>query len=291
MRRLISVAVIVAVVATAGAVAAQGAQRFPDVPPDHDAFEAVEWAAEVGLTLGYTDGTFRPDVPLHKAHAVIFMERYYDQILGAAETDRFTRGDMMRLLHEIAGPDPELPTTSNAPPERIGDWFHVSDETVDGEYDGYLTATGDGESAAVMVVCWDRGRGLEAMFFSASAVFDRARAFPSRYEEALRNAPSTMGPRQRLLNNVSASYSGRVEWRFGGGSEKTTDYLAPAPGVEALQMTGDTLDAFLDALAADKSGELHIVLWDGSEIEGQGTIQVSGGADVARWASRCEAAA
>ena len=290
MRRLISVSVIVAVVATAGTVAAQGAQRFPDVPPDHDAFEAVEWAAEVGLTLGYTDGTFRPDVPLHKAHAVIFMERYYDQILGAAETDRFTRGDMMQLLHEIAGQDPEPPQTSIAPPERIGDWFHVSGETVDGEYDGYLTATSDKESAAIMVLCWDR-RGLEAMFFSASAVFDRARAFPSRYDEALRNAPSTMGPRQRLLNEVRANYSGRVEWRFGDGSEKTTDYLAPAPGVEALRMTGDTLDAFLDALAADKSGEFHLVLWDGSEMEGRGTIQASGGADVANWASRCEAAA
>ena len=100
-----------------------------------------------------------------------------------------------------------------------------------------------------------------------------------------------MGPRQRLLNDVRANYSGRVEWRFGDGSEKTTDYLAPAPGVEALRMTGDTLDAFLDALAADKTGELHIVLWDGSEMEGRGTMQASGGADVANWASRCEAAA
>ena len=206
MRGLISVAVIVAVVATVGTVGAQGVQRFPDVPPDHGAFEAVEWAAEVGLTLGYTDGTFRPDVPLRKAHAVIFMERYYDQVLGAAEADRFTRGDMMKLLHEIAGPDPEPPKTSIAPPERIRDWLHVSGETVDGEYDGYVTATGDGESAAVMVLCWDGTdrRGLEAMFFSAAAVFDRARAFPARYDEALRNAPSTMGPRQRLLNEVRA---------------------------------------------------------------------------------------
>ena len=56
-------------------------------------------------------------------------------------------------------------------------------------------------------------------------------------------------------------------------------------------MTGETLDTFLDALAADKSGELHVVLWDGSEMEGRGMIQALGGADVASWASRCQAAA
>lgn len=169
---------------------------------------------------------------------------------------------------------------------KRADRLHVSGETVDGEYDGYLAATSDRESAAAMVVCWD-WRGLEAGFFSASAVFDRARAYPAAYRNALQNGPTTFGPRQRLLREVTAQYAGRVEWRFGDGSEKTTDQLVPASDREALLMTGDKLEAFLDALAADRSGELHVVLWDGSETEGRGTIQVSGGADVAIWASRC----
>ena len=76
-------------------------QRFPDVPPDHYAFEAVEWAAEVGVTTGYTDGTFKPERPLIKRHAVVFMERYYDEILQADESEDFTRGDMMVLLKAI----------------------------------------------------------------------------------------------------------------------------------------------------------------------------------------------
>ena len=80
----------------------QGAsQRFPDVAPDHYAFEAVEWVAEVGVTTGYTDGTFKPERPLIKRHAVVFMERYYDEILQAEESEDFTRGDMMVLLKAI----------------------------------------------------------------------------------------------------------------------------------------------------------------------------------------------
>ena len=75
--------------------------RFPDVAPDHYAFEAVEWAAEVGVTTGYTDGTFKPERPLIKRHAVVFMERYYDEILQAEESEDFTRGDMMVLLKAI----------------------------------------------------------------------------------------------------------------------------------------------------------------------------------------------
>ena len=58
-------------------------------------------AAEVGVTLGYTDGTFKPERPLSKRHAVVFMERYYDEILGADESENFTRGDMMVLLKAI----------------------------------------------------------------------------------------------------------------------------------------------------------------------------------------------
>ena len=81
--------------------AAAQSQRFPDVPPDHYAFEAVEWAAEVGVTLGYGDGTFRPSQPLGRWHALVFMERYYDEILKADESADFTRGDMMVLLKAI----------------------------------------------------------------------------------------------------------------------------------------------------------------------------------------------
>ncbi|MYH00077.1 MAG: S-layer homology domain-containing protein, partial [Acidimicrobiaceae bacterium] len=93
--------VVAAVVVVPGSTAIAQSQRFPDVPPAHYAFEAVEWAAESGVTAGYGDGTFKPQQPLSKSHAVVFMERYYDEILTAEQSDDFTRADMMVLLKAI----------------------------------------------------------------------------------------------------------------------------------------------------------------------------------------------
>ncbi|MDE0666650.1 MAG: S-layer homology domain-containing protein [Acidimicrobiaceae bacterium] len=101
-RVLVAALAVVGVLAAGTAVLAQSLQRFPDVAPGHYAFEAVEWAAEVGVTTGYTDGTFKPERPLSKQHAVVFMERYYDKILQAEESEDFTRGDMMVLLKAIS---------------------------------------------------------------------------------------------------------------------------------------------------------------------------------------------
>ena len=99
-----TIAAIVCVAGIVGALTATAiaqSQRFPDVPPDHPAHAAVEWAANVGITTGYTDGTFKPEQPLSKRHAVVFMERYYDEILQADQSENFNRGDMMVLLKAI----------------------------------------------------------------------------------------------------------------------------------------------------------------------------------------------
>ena len=114
------VAAAVMVVAVSATALAQS-QRFPDVPSDHYAFEAVEWAAEVGVTTGYTDGTFQPQRSLVKRHAVVFMERYYDEILQAEESQDFTRGDMMVLLKGIndgSVGDTESDSGSGSPAEE-----------------------------------------------------------------------------------------------------------------------------------------------------------------------------
>ena len=103
-------------------IPAQSLQRFPDVPPDHEAHDAIQWAAEVGVTTGYTDGTFKPARPLSKRHAVVFMERYYDEILGAQESADFTRADMMQVLYEIAGKPGSLGSEQplGGPPASLG---------------------------------------------------------------------------------------------------------------------------------------------------------------------------
>ena len=112
---IILVVILVAAATWVVVAAAQTAQRFEDVPPDHPAHTAIEWAAEVGLTTGYGDGTFRPEQPMAKWRALVFMERYYDQVLEAAESDSFTSGNMMVLLKAINdGGDADVmqPTTT-----------------------------------------------------------------------------------------------------------------------------------------------------------------------------------
>ncbi|MCY3618000.1 MAG: S-layer homology domain-containing protein, partial [Acidimicrobiaceae bacterium] len=119
----------------AGATGAGGGQRFSDVGPGHYAFEAVEWAAEAGVTVGYDDGTFKPARALSRRHALVFMERYYDEILQATESADFTRGDMMVLLKAIndglaptpigtpstPGPWPPLPALATRNPASLVD--------------------------------------------------------------------------------------------------------------------------------------------------------------------------
>ncbi len=76
MRRIIPVAVVVAVLAAVGTAAAQSSQRFEDVPSDAYFHDAVEWAVENGITTGCGDGTnFCPDDPLTRAHVVTFLHR------------------------------------------------------------------------------------------------------------------------------------------------------------------------------------------------------------------------
>lgn len=109
-RTLLALAVAAVILTAIGTASAQSDQRFPDVPPDHETYTAIEWAAEAGITLGYEDGTFRPDEPLPKWAALAFVERLYDKVLQANEAETFTRGDMMQILYEIARPRQPAPS-------------------------------------------------------------------------------------------------------------------------------------------------------------------------------------
>ena len=118
-RAITAVLCVAAILGAAPRAGAAQSQRFPDVPPDHYAFEAVEWAAQAGVTVGYEDGTFRPDEPLPRWAALVFMERYYDEILRAEQSEHFTRGDMMVLLKSIN--DGAAPRAGAAQGQRFPD--------------------------------------------------------------------------------------------------------------------------------------------------------------------------
>ena len=78
-KKLLVTAVIVVVALGAGVAGAQVQQRFNDVPTDHYAYEAVNWAVAAGITVGCGDGTnFCPERNLNRAHMVTFLKRYHD---------------------------------------------------------------------------------------------------------------------------------------------------------------------------------------------------------------------
>lgn len=119
--RRLAAAVLAVTVLVGGTAIAQTSQRFSDVSADHPHAAAIAWAADVGLTVGYDDGTFKPDQPLPRWAAVVFMDRFYDKVLEG-QASAFTRGDMMTLLHTIAS-ESAPPTTTTTPPETpVGAW-------------------------------------------------------------------------------------------------------------------------------------------------------------------------
>ena len=65
-----------------GLAAGAATSRFTDVPEDHYAAEAIEWAVDAGLVSGKGDGRFDPDGKLSRAHLVTILYRYHRKYGG-----------------------------------------------------------------------------------------------------------------------------------------------------------------------------------------------------------------
>ena len=52
-----------------------GARAFIDVPKTHVYYKAIMWASGNGITLGFNDGTFRPNDPCTRGQCVTFLYR------------------------------------------------------------------------------------------------------------------------------------------------------------------------------------------------------------------------
>ncbi len=112
---LIAVAAVTAVIAGTAVAHATTERRFTDVAIDHPARDAIEWAFDNGITRGCGEEEFCPEQPLSKRHAIVFMERFYDNILKAEKSATFTRADMMQILQAInTGDTPNTKTTLTA---------------------------------------------------------------------------------------------------------------------------------------------------------------------------------
>lgn len=50
--------------------------RFSDVPRSHSFATAISWLAKEGITIGYSDGTFRPDRTVPRDQMAAFIMRW-----------------------------------------------------------------------------------------------------------------------------------------------------------------------------------------------------------------------
>ena len=59
------------------AISNEGTQTFSDVPYSHNFYEGIEWAAQNGITAGYSDGTFGINKTCTRGHCVTFMYQQF----------------------------------------------------------------------------------------------------------------------------------------------------------------------------------------------------------------------
>ena len=86
---------------TASVFAVSSVSSFPDVSTDYKHFTAIEYFKAKNVIQGYTDGTFRPDLPATRAEALKII-----------------------LLSSSIAVDPVLPTELNIFPDvKAEDWF------------------------------------------------------------------------------------------------------------------------------------------------------------------------
>ena len=119
--RLVVGVVAAAVALTAAAVAlAQGIGTFRDMPDNHYALDAAQWAVQNRITFGCLDGTyFCPDRTVSRGESVTFLYRYQNNVISSLE-------NRVRALEggSVQTPDPNAgfgnqPTPTTVPLRRF----------------------------------------------------------------------------------------------------------------------------------------------------------------------------
>jgi hypothetical protein len=76
--QLLGVLIAVGVLLGGSSAWAGDTPTFPDVPDDHPFHDEVEWLAQVEVTGGFPDGTYRPNQPVTRGSMAAFMQRLFD---------------------------------------------------------------------------------------------------------------------------------------------------------------------------------------------------------------------
>lgn len=76
-RAIVTLALIAAMTLS---VTAMATHQFGDVPDDHLFARGIEWAADNGLVVGYTNGDFGPEDHMTRGQLVTVLKRYHEGI-------------------------------------------------------------------------------------------------------------------------------------------------------------------------------------------------------------------
>ena len=151
---------------------AQGIGTFRDVPANHYAEDAVQWAVQNRITYGCRDGTyFCPERTVNRAESVTFLHRYNNNVVSPLESRvRALEGGSSTGSGTGFGNQPPS-TTTTAPPRKYttrGNQNTVRSFTlVSGTYDAVFTleaikaATDHDEPGDIPANCQD-GTGSPA---------------------------------------------------------------------------------------------------------------------------------
>jgi hypothetical protein len=63
---------------------------FVDVPPSVWYTNAIARMVELGITTGYTDGTYRPNAPVSRGEMAVFIDRAFESVASSGELTAFT---------------------------------------------------------------------------------------------------------------------------------------------------------------------------------------------------------
>lgn len=79
--------ILIALLASTAVGGVVSAQSFPDVPAGHYAEEAVARLADLGILIGFPDGTYNGDKPFNRYEAALVISRLLDTVEGEMLTD------------------------------------------------------------------------------------------------------------------------------------------------------------------------------------------------------------
>ena len=178
----------------------------------------------------------------------MFIERFYDDVLGAKGNDSFssksfTRGDMMVLLHSMAG-SPAPTTTTTTPPLPEGEWR--SGDVKDGP----------GAFGEVVGV----GAWLPGVWQG-----ERPSAADERPELIIQCAENTLTIGVHIGSHSGFSYRWSVAYRFEGSDSVEESWPAVSRGVELGVVAGvpeDKRKRFVKELRANSEGTLYFEVRD-----------------------------